>query len=333
MLLLPIKLPAQQLVTSTAMCPDPMLRSSKHLFPLVLLALRLVPVDSMISLITKSSPGKNTSEDATLTVLVHGLDSSSKTWGGTMESLDSPSLAVDQRGSGYSPLGDPESFSQDALIEDLHQTILSNSQNKKVVLLGHSLGGRIVLGYAAQHPHQVAALIIEDMDIAERTPGAHGVVQLKPYEGVFDRQRDSKDKLVRALLDVGYPQTFIEKGLVTGRIEQHAASSSGSTTWWSHINPDFRRLCYEHVLSTSQGRRDCQRLASLFSEKKADFPVHVLVAGKEGTVCIEDSIQEMKLILGNDLTVHRYPEAGHSIHSTAAEKFQENIKSIISSSR
>jgi pimeloyl-ACP methyl ester carboxylesterase len=283
----------------------------------------------VMSMNTKISSSNKQVEHQPLTVLVHGLDSSSKTWESTMETINAPFLAVDQRGSGYSPLGDPEDFSQNALIEDLHQAILSSANDKKVVLLGHSLGGRVALGYAATYPEQIAALIIEDMDIAERTPDAHGVVQLIPYVGVFDRQRDSKDMLIQALIDVGYPYSFIEKGLATGRIEPNAADPSGSATWWSHINPDFRKLCYQHVLSTSQGRRDCQTIASLLNERKADFPVHVLVAGEEGTVCIEESIQEMKQILGYGLTIHRYPDAGHSIHSTEPEKFRETIKSII----
>eukprot|EP00980_Cylindrotheca_fusiformis_P004974 scaffold1054_cov124-Cylindrotheca_fusiformis.AAC.14 len=304
---------------------------TRNLFHL-LVALTSVPVMSnTIPLKTIVSSASKGAAGSSFTVFVHGLDSSSKTWESTMEKLNSPSLAVDQRGSGYSPLGNPEDFSQNALIEDLHQTILSNTESKKVVLVGHSLGGRIVLGYAAKHPDQIAALIIEDMDIAERSPDAHGAVQLKQYAGEFDRERDSKEQLVQALIDAGYPQSYVEKGLATGRIEPNVANPSGQNTWWSHINPDFRKLCYRHVLSTPQGRRDCQRIASLLNDKSFDFPVHVLVAGEDGTVCIEESIQEMKQILGDHLTIHRYPNAGHSIHSTEPDNFLETMESIIKS--
>ena len=300
---------------------------------------------------------KNVVENSPLTILVHGLDSSSKTWIDTMHNLNTPCLAVDQRGSGYTPLGDPSRFSQDALIEDLHDIIVKTKRgdDEKVVLVGHSLGGRIVIGYAATYPEHIAALVIEDMDIAPRTPDANGLVQLEPYSGVFERQRESKQAVIEALKEVGYPPEFIEKGLATGRIEPSpfvskkdsstttTTTSSSPIPYWSHINPDFRKLCYQHVLSTTQSNIDCTKIAKLFQHQQKEedddqigrylFPCHVMVAGEDGTVCIEDSIEEMKSILGEQLSIHRYPTAGHSIHSTAAKEFLTTLQSIIDSAR
>lgn len=291
----------------------------------------------MLSLhaVTRNEP-KSSGEEAAApwTVFVHGLDSSSKTWKDTMEHLDTPCLAIDQRGSGYSPLGNPDDFSQDSLVEDLHQVILDRcGQGSKIVLVGHSLGGRVVLGYAAAHPERIAALIIEDMDIAERSPGAHGIVKLKPYDGVFDRHRPSKELVLKALQEVGYPPEFLEKGLASGRIEPNRNDTSGGGSWWTHINPDFRKLCYPHVLSTSQARNDCTRLSLLCQENKIGFPCHVLIAGQEGTVCIEESIQEMKQILSSQLTIHRYPTAGHSIHSTSPQYYRTTLTRIIQAAK
>lgn len=48
------------------------------------------------------------------------------------------------------------------LAEDLHQVILSKSENNKVILVGHSLGGAIVRYYAVQHPEMVEALLFVD---------------------------------------------------------------------------------------------------------------------------------------------------------------------------
>jgi pimeloyl-ACP methyl ester carboxylesterase len=59
-------------------------------------------------------------------------------------------LAVDQRGHGESPLGDETTFTIDAMVADLHaaihqQGLLAGGQ--KVVLLGHSMGGRVAMAY------------------------------------------------------------------------------------------------------------------------------------------------------------------------------------------
>ena len=56
------------------------------------------------------------------TVLVHGLDSSKQTWHAVLPKLHEaglPALALDQRGHGESPLGDPETFSTEALARDV----------------------------------------------------------------------------------------------------------------------------------------------------------------------------------------------------------------------
>mmetsp|Transcript_30021 Transcript_30021/g.44387 ORF Transcript_30021/g.44387 Transcript_30021/m.44387 type:complete len:106 (-) Transcript_30021:3352-3669(-) len=99
--------------------------------------------------------------------------------------------------------------------------------------------------------------------------------------------------------------------------------------YWSHVNPDFRRLCYQHILSTENGQKDCHTIASVAPE----LPCHLLVAGKEGTVCDERSIENMKGILQNQLKVHRYPLAGHSIHNTNTIKFLQTMEYVVKSTR
>jgi len=48
------------------------------------------------------------------------------------------------------------------LAEDLHQVILSKSENEKVILIGHSLGGAVIRFYAVQHPEMVEGLVFVD---------------------------------------------------------------------------------------------------------------------------------------------------------------------------
>ena len=333
---------------------------------------RIVHHSPTSSTTTSEEPAKD--RTTPWTVLVHGLDSSSATWKSTMEQLGSFTsvLAYDQRGSGYSPLGTIQDFSQDALVEDLDQLLRQHqigcSKTKKIVLVGHSLGGRIALGYASKYPEKIASLVIEDMDIAARDPNVHGIVRLvqpPPYQGSFQRQRNTKEEVVQALVQAGYPLSgYIDKALNNGRIEPTPPNlfnnetidnnnnnnidnhGDASTTWWSHINPDFRTLCYKHVLGTTQGQKDCIELRRYFDENNNNnndnnaqhtnaatellFPCHVFVAGPEGTVCIEESLQDMQRILGNShLTIHRFPNAGHSIHSTAPSEYLETLKSII----
>lgn len=266
-----------------------------------------------------------------------------------MEAMQSSShvecLAVDQRGCGRSDLGQLQDFSQATLVQDLEDTIQAylesestspsgeeeKKKKKKIVLVGHSLGGRIALGYAATFPERLAACVIEDMDIAPREPSQNGFVVLKDYKGLFHRAASTKDELVERFLAVGYPQSFIDKALDEGRIEQEQ-NDHDDGSWWSHVNPDFRKYCYQHVLSTTQGQTDCDTIAEYNNNKVHDpIPCHILVANEEGTVCKEESIQDMKQRLKNHATVHRFPTAGHSIHNTASEEFLATLSVILQS--
>lgn len=294
----------------------------------VLLALLLTMSQALH--IIRSAAAAAAGKEGPLCVLVHGLDSYSGTWKHTMDTLSVPCVAIDQRGCGSSPDLNDDTFTQDALVEDLHNVIqhelarrASSStmiNHQPVILVGHSLGGRVALGYAAKYP--LAALVIEDMDIVPRPESPVSIP--KVTSSYFQRQASSKEEMVAALVEsYNYPKDRIEDWFTSGRI-----SVKPDGTVWSNMNPDFRRLCYPHVLSTDYGQRDCRTIASAITPS---LPCHVMVAGTEGTVCFEESIEEMKTILGQQLTVHRFPQAGHSIHGSDKEGFIKTMEDIIES--
>eukprot|EP00466_Bigelowiella_natans_P013912 jgi/Bigna1/139439/aug1.50_g14147 len=106
-------------------------------------------------------------------VLIHGLDSAKDTWASVQAELQKqqyPSLALDLRGHGESPLGNETSFNHEQLAADIRAAVIAHGVSRPFVLLGHSMGGMVVMNYAAMYPDDVAALMIEDMDIRARNP-------------------------------------------------------------------------------------------------------------------------------------------------------------------
>jgi pimeloyl-ACP methyl ester carboxylesterase len=75
------------------------------------------------------------------------------------------------------------------LAEELHQVILSKSQNDRVILVGHSLGGAVIRYYAVQHPEMVQALLFVDPsheEYAVMTQGQeNNLVEFYNNEGLF----------------------------------------------------------------------------------------------------------------------------------------------------
>lgn len=293
-----------------------------------------------LTFLETSKGNSNGSSSLPATLLVHGLDSSSHTWKGLLEDLGSSgfgALAVDNRGCGKSPLGNAEHFSPDALVEDLHALVTSHPMftspdgvTKPFVFVGHSMGGRIGMSFAAKYPELIAALVIEDMDIVTRGK-SESYVQSKDRATTvaFDRALpgiSTAEEVVAAYGKEGYPPSVVEKWLGEGRVEQTEG------TFYSQVNPAFRLLCYETIFDTSHGEDTWKTIAAMEHEKS--FPIHLMVSDPDMTVCYEDSISLMKRMIEDSslptrMAIHRYPGATHSIHNSAAEKFIADLKEII----
>ena len=289
-------------------------------------------------------------------VLIHGLDSAKDTFSSVVSELakdNYPAIALDLRGHGESPMGDPSVFSTQALAKDIHHATLRHGVEPPFVLVGHSMGGRVVMRYAQDMPEDIAALVIEDMDLTPRlydfdsdsdsdsdsAPGPNSNDH-ESGRGKKTKERDEKLGQLRAfsrdcgssfeeckevLAAFGYDRGRIDGWRSTGRVFQRADGK-----WWSNINPFARHLAMKHVLSGSEGRTSFRSLAkTLRKEGSFDFPVHLFVAGKGSAVAESgpDGVEGMVDIMPS-LQVTRFPRAYHSIHNTDREKFLSALKAI-----
>mmetsp|Transcript_4314 Transcript_4314/g.6574 ORF Transcript_4314/g.6574 Transcript_4314/m.6574 type:complete len:366 (-) Transcript_4314:24-1121(-) len=285
-------------------------------------------------------------------LFLHGLDSSSHTWRNTLGEIESKAVALDLRGCGHSPLGDPQEFSPQGIVNDIHAFLCShryfqkkdfNNQQEQdgaddddddssstivpFVIVGHSMGGRIAMSFASQYPELVKALVIEDMDIRTR-PMEMNIFQSNNREAtiVFDKNLGNKEEseMVEIFEKEGYPSNSVSKWLREGRIEQKEDGS-----YYSQVNPAFRLLCYEQFFITDHGEKVWNELGS---QSNYRFPIHVMVADKDMTVCDENSIWDMKIVMtekGKFMVMHRYKNATHSIHNSSSKDFLKDLRSII----
>ena len=283
-----------------------------------------------------------TDVDAPATLFIHGLDSSSHTWRSVQKSLPYYSVSVDCRGCGRSDLGDPDHFSPEALVADIKAFVDSHpmlqqqgkkGRKKKFVLAGHSMGGRLAMAYAATHPGDLAALIIEDMDMRRRSIDSNFLLpKFNDSRAIaFNRWQSSLASAKQTLGEVGYPFDMVDKWIDEGRIyEVQEEDEVGETdsTWWSDVNPAFRSLCYQTVFDSDNGENSWNQI---IRHLKGDytFSIHLMVAGI-GTVCDESNIEEMVNSIGTDQVKAKiYLEGTHSIHNSMKEEFVEDLKKIV----
>lgn len=95
-------------------------------------------------------------------VLLHGISGSGEAWlpvTGALGKHFTP-VTFDMRGHGES--GKPDSgYLYDDYIDDLDRLLAFLGLDRPLIM-GHSLGGLVTLWWAARHPAQAAALVIED---------------------------------------------------------------------------------------------------------------------------------------------------------------------------
>jgi len=255
-------------------------------------------------------------------VFIHGLDSAKDTWSTVQSELQKdayPSIALDLRGHGESALGDQEDFTPDNLASDIRKAVIKHGVPKPFVLCGHSMGGMVVMRYCANYPSDVAALVIEDMDLRPRNRTVLSAEELKSHH-TFSRKFPSFEACKASLASFGYyTPGRIDGWLATGRV--FPLPDGG---YWSNINPMARYLAVERVLASENARRAFETLAN------ERMPIHLYVAGK-GSVCQDDGengVSHMQQIVKR-LKVTRFPTGYHSIHNTAREEFLSSLKSVV----
>jgi pimeloyl-ACP methyl ester carboxylesterase len=213
--------------------------------------------------------------------------------------------------------GDPTEFSVDEMVEDVHAAAIATGPGK-IVLVGHSMGGRVAISYAAKYPEHIAALVIEDMDLRPRSTDW----EKTPAVESFDRTFPSMEAAVDALSTVGgYGADRVQYWLGT----RLRPTPTGGV--WSDVNPQSRDLARKHVLETRDGWEAYTKLGHLerTSSGGLPFPVHLLVAGK-GSAC--DDPDEMARLLPAT-QIHTFPMSGHSIHREARVDFMKLLHRIV----
>jgi len=280
-------------------------------------------------------------------VLVHGLDSSKETWSGVLSELTNrgyPAIAVDLRGHGESPFGPPDEFAADTLARDVWDAVSSHGVRGPVVLVGHSMGGRVAMraatlpeaasGFRHQGaPPYLAAVVIEDMDLRVRSTAAE--LGLAPTDAAgqaaLDRFTQSDGRLfgsfaaAKQALLAWYPGEDERIDSWEGKRVRPTAAGG----WWSDINPAAQQLARERVLASTDGATAWDELA----KTARPVPVHLWVADQPGTVCEwkgEGGIDDMAARLPA-CTVRKFDGAAHSIHNTAQPEFVAALVAVITS--
>lgn len=160
--------------------------------------------------------------DVTPTVIIPGLFGSSINWRGFGKqlSLHCPVYLIDQRNHGRSPHCDTHSYAD--MVSDL-LTFLDQQGLDKVVLCGHSMGGKVAMLFALLHPERVEKLLV--LDIAPITYTHTHAPFLKALQEIdlsSLASRSEADRMVAKAIPETSTRLFLLQSLV---------SSDGEFSW------------------------------------------------------------------------------------------------------
>ncbi len=147
-------------------------------------------------------------------VILHGLFGSSDNWYSLAKVFADrfTVFVVDQRNHGQSPHSDD--FDYKLLTEDLRYFTLEH-ETQQVVILGHSMGGKVAMNFAVRHPEHVRKLIVVDI-VPKRYPVHHDAIleglKAVPLNGISSRAE--ADQILSAFVPEPGVRQFLLKSLV-----------------------------------------------------------------------------------------------------------------------
>jgi esterase len=234
-------------------------------------------------------------------VILHGLLGSSRNWSTIGKALQDryDVHALDLRNHGSSPHDDAMRWAE--MSADL-QAYLDLHAIDSVVLMGHSLGGKVAMRYACENPGVVDKLIIVD-------------IAAKPYPPYHDNEFRAMKRIPTAelanrkeaeeLLETRVPEWAMRQFLLTNLIRDEA---TGAYKW--QINLDTLHASLPHI-----------RQNSLLETDRYDKPV-LLVRGANSDFIDDNDAEEMHHWFSH-LREEIVPSAGHNVHVENRKGFME----------
>jgi pimeloyl-ACP methyl ester carboxylesterase len=167
-------------------------------------------------------------------LLLHGFGNEAHVWD-DFAPLVAPYyrvLAMDHRGHGDSDLDPEHRYGYDALVRDV-EAVTAHLGIERLVLIGHSMGGRTAIRFAGLHPERMAGLVIVDAgpDLDWR-----GVLKIRDDAArapdSFETLREYESQVARALPMAG-PE-------IISRLARHGTRQRADGRFESKLDPFFR---------------------------------------------------------------------------------------------
>lgn len=260
-----------------------------------------------MKLFFKEYPPKETATITTPILILHGLFGSSKNWVSVSYFLShySKVYSLDLRNHGDSPHSSEHSLS--AMAEDLKEFINDHGL-KKVILLGHSMGGLVSMTFALRYPEMVENLIIQDIAPRDYEFKYEGELAVLRTDLSSFKNRQEIDSATSKFVKNPFIRNFLLMNL--------DRTESGEYRW--KLNVDAISHSKNMFLSEFSG-----------TDKKYSGKVMFIIGGISEYFQTSDKIVCLEYF--PNAKFETIPGGDHYIHFTKAEEFRKILTTFMDS--
>ncbi len=233
-------------------------------------------------------------------VILHGLFGNSDNWQTHAKKLSEyyRVILVDQRNHGHSDWNDD--FSYDLMSADLFE-LFEDLDLKKVILLGHSMGGKTAIRFSQEHPQFVEKLIIVDIGVKEY-PMHHAEILKGLYSIDLNKihTRNEAEQILSKHIESKGIRQFLLKNLYW--------KEKGILEWRMNIQ----------VLD-----REMNNILAKLPEKELFIPT-LFIRGALSNYILEDDLDQLENQFP-DMNLITINNAGHWVHSECPIEFINTV--------
>ncbi len=229
-------------------------------------------------------------------VILHGLFGFSDNWQTHAKRLSEyfRIILVDLRNHGHSEWSDE--FSYELMVEDL-KGLFDEMELNKVILLGHSMGGKVAMLFAQKHLEYLEKLIVVDIGV-KAYPMHHQHILAGMHAINLERikVRSEAEAILKQYIDSDGVRQFLLKNLYW--------KEKGKLAWRMNLKVLEREM--ENILSALPEKE--VMLATLF------------IRGELSNYILDEDIDEIEEMFPDSqiVTIHG---AGHWVHTEAQDEF------------
>jgi pimeloyl-ACP methyl ester carboxylesterase len=264
------------------------------------------------------------SEHGVPLLLLHGFGNDAHIWD-DFAPVVAPyyrTLALDHRGHGDSAWDPERRYEHETLVDDV-EAVTKAFDIERLVLIGHSLGGRVATLFAGRHPERIAGLVL--VDIAPELD-ARGVTRIQTETAASVDPSFASAEEYAELLSLHYPAA---RPQAIQRMARHGLRRRDDGRFMLKMDPALRGAFSRAESPEQAAERERSMIAAQWSAlARVECPT-LVVRGAASDVLSADTADRMVDEVLRKGTLAVVPQAGHSVMTDNPEGFCEAVSGFV----